>query len=189
MPNAITVLKDDHRRVKQLFREYKKTGDRAYKQRGALVAQIREELSQHANIEEVVFYPAVRREVPAEEDMVLESLEEHHIVKWTLDELEKLDPKDERFNAKVTVLIENVTHHVEEEEKDLFPKVAKRIPRSRLNAIGADLEQARVVAPKRPHPKAPDTPPGNIVASAVATPMDIALQGAKRATKRVTRTR
>jgi hemerythrin superfamily protein len=183
--NAITVLKNDHKRIKQLFRQYKQTGDRAYKQRETLVATMRTELSQHAAIEELVFYPQVRAEVPRAEDDVLESLEEHHIVKWTLDELEKMNPRNERYHAKVTVLMESVLHHIEEEEGTLFPEVSRRLDRRRLEQMGVELEQARTIAPKRPHPRAPSEPPGNVVAAAVSAPMDVALEGARRAVKRV----
>jgi hemerythrin superfamily protein len=170
--DAITLLKNDHRTVEELFRKYEATGPRAHKTRRSVVDRIVAELSVHAAIEEQVFYPEARRVVESTEDQVLESLEEHHIVKWTLSELEKMDPSDERFHAKVTVLIESVRHHVKEEEKDLFPKVRKALSRSALQELGGRMEQARQVAPTRPHPRSPDEPPGNIVAGAAAALMD-----------------
>src|SRR4029079_19256373 len=121
--DAITFLRSDHKAVQQLFQRFEKAGDHAYTEKRAVVDQIIEELSVHAAIEEQVFYPVARATVPDTEDMALESLEEHHIVKWLLSELVGLDPTNERFDAKVTVLIENVRHHVEEEESDFFPKV------------------------------------------------------------------
>ena len=90
----------------------------------------------HAAIEEQVFYPVARMTVPSTEDIALESLEEHHIVKWVLSELDGLDPHDERFDAKVTVLIENVRHHVKEEEQEFFPKVRTKLSRSELADLG-----------------------------------------------------
>ena len=98
-------------------------------------------LSKHAAIEEQVFYPEVRRAVSSLGDEVLEALEEHHVVKWTLSELEGMTPEDERFQAKVTVLMENVRHHVREEERDLFPQVRKAMscsaaPGARSTACG-----------------------------------------------------
>jgi hemerythrin superfamily protein len=83
------------------------------------------ELTTHAFIEETIFYPAAREAVPETQEHVLESVEEHHVVAWLLSELRRLDPGEETFNAKVTVLIENVRHHVEEEEKDWFPRCAR----------------------------------------------------------------
>src|SRR5438045_1266176 len=120
--DAITLLKNDHKTVNALFRRYEKAGDQAHKEKRAVADRIIEELSIHAAIEEQLLYPVVRMTVPGTEDLTLESLEEHHIVKWVLSEISGMDPADERFDPKVTVLIENVRHHVEEEESDLFPK-------------------------------------------------------------------
>src|SRR3954465_15330663 len=130
--DAITLLKNDHKTVEKLFKQFENAGDRATTTKRNLVEKIIEELAIHAAIEEQVFYPACRELVPESEDMVLESLEEHHIVKWTLSELEGLDPQDERFEAKVTVLMESVRYHVEEEESDLFPDIRKGLGRKQL---------------------------------------------------------
>jgi len=115
--DAITLLKQDHKTVEDLFRKYEKLGDQAYVTKRAVVDQVIAELSVRAAIEEQVFYPAVKGISEDLKDNVLESLEEHHVVKWLLDELVSLDPEAERFDAKVTVLIENVRHHIEEEER------------------------------------------------------------------------
>ena len=148
--DAIAVLKADHRTVDGLFSKFEKTGPRAYATKRKLVDRIIRELSIHAAIEEQIFYPAVRHALNQTEDQVLEALEEHHLVKLTLAELEKLDARDERFDAKVTVLIENVTHHIEEEEQDWFPKVRAGLARKQLQELGAKLEQARKKAPRSP---------------------------------------
>jgi hypothetical protein len=110
--------------------------------------------------------------VPGTEDITLESLEEHHIVKWVLSELAGLDPRDERFDPKVTVLIENVRHHVVEEEKELFPKLRSELSRMALADLGDALAEAKKSAPTDPHPRLPDAPPANAVAGAVAAWMD-----------------
>ncbi len=170
--DAIKVLKDDHKTVEGLFKKFESAGDRAHKTKRKLVDQIISDLSVHAAIEEQVFYPGVRASVSKAEDLVLESLEEHHIVKWTLSELENMDPQDERFDAKVTVLMESVRHHVKEEEKEMFPKVRKAMKAADLKDLGARLEQAKVAAPTRPHPKAPDEPPGNLVAGPAGAVVD-----------------
>jgi hemerythrin superfamily protein len=170
--DAITLLKDDHQRVEALFKQFERAGDRAHTQKRQIVDKITEELSQHAAIEEQVFYPASRKLVPDTEDHVLESLEEHHIVKWVLSELEKMDPQDERFDAKVTVLIENVRHHVEEEESEYFPKVREALGRKDLATLGEALERARTGAPTHPHPRSPDSPPLNLITGAVAGTVD-----------------
>ena len=101
-----------------------------------------------------------------------EALEERHVAKPTLAELEKMSPEDERFDAKMTVLIETVGHHVKEEEEILFPNVHKRMAKDTLLALGAAMEKAKAVAPTRPRPMAPDTPPGNIVSDVLARLLD-----------------
>src|SRR5438105_13742733 len=114
--DAVTLLRNDHKTVEGLFKKFEKAGPNAHKTKRDLVERIVEELSTHAAIEEQVLYPAARRAVPAAEDDVLEALEEHHVVKWTLSELDGMDVDDERFTPKVTVLVESVRHHVQEEE-------------------------------------------------------------------------
>jgi hemerythrin superfamily protein len=173
MPDAITSLRDDHRRVEKLFKEFEKvakSGDQ--RRQGEVVAEMIRELSVHAAIEEQVFYPAVRKQVEGTDDTVLEGLEEHHVVKWTLSELDGMSPSEERFKAKTTVLIESVRHHVEEEEGELFPKVREALGRKALQDIGETLDAARKSAPTHPRPKAPDEPPANLVANAGAGAMD-----------------
>ena len=162
--DAITLLKDDHRTVEQLFKRFEQAGDRAHVQKRQIVDRIIEELSVHAAIEEQVFYPVARATVPDTEDIALESLEEHHVVKWLLSELVDMDPAHERFDAKVTVLIENVRHHVEEEESEFFPKVRKQLGRNELADLGEALADAKKSAPTRPHPRMPDAGPANVVA-------------------------
>jgi hemerythrin superfamily protein len=161
--DAITMLKDDHKAVEHLFKRFEQSGKRAYVDRRNIVDRIVELLAGHAAIEEQVFYPFVRATIPDTEDQTLESLEEHHIVKWVLSELDSMSPKDERFEAKVTVLIENVRHHVEEEEKDLFPMVRNELGRDSLNDLGKVMADARNSAPTHPHPRSSDTPPQNLV--------------------------
>lgn len=170
--DAITLLKADHREVEKLFKAYEKAGDNAKTTKRRTVKKIIAALSVHAAIEEQVFYPAVRAAVEDVEDDVLESMEEHHVVKWLLSEIDKLDVDDERYNAKVTVLIENVRHHVEEEEQDLFPEVRAALGRKRLAEIGETMQKLQKTAPTKPHPRAPDTPPGNLIVGAVAGVVD-----------------
>jgi hemerythrin superfamily protein len=178
--DPIALLKADHREVEALFKQFEKLGDRAVKQKEKLVQKMIRGLAVHSAIEEMLFYPTVRMAAlkaatktgKEAADIVLESLEEHHIVKWTLSELEKMKPDDERFEAKVTVLMENVKHHVEEEEEEMFPKVRKLLTPKLLNELGQRMEKAKKLAPTRPHPRAPDQPPGNFIAGMVAAMMD-----------------
>jgi hemerythrin superfamily protein len=180
VPDAIVLLKNDHKTVEKLFKQFEKAGDNAHKTKRDIVNKIIEELSIHAAIEEQHFYPTIREKAPDIADDVLEGLEEHHIVKWTLSELKGLSPQAERFEAKVTVLIEMVRHHVEEEEGDMFPKVREAMGRKDLQELGETMEKAKAISPKQPHPKAPDTPPGNLIAGPTAAAAD----GVKAAAKR-----
>src|SRR5689334_20154958 len=113
--DAIVMLKDDHKTVEKLFKEFEKTKESADPaKKRALVDQIILALTQHAYIEEEIFYPAAWKADEGTKEHVLESVEEHHVVVWMLSELMDLDPTEETFDAKVTVLMENVRHHVEE---------------------------------------------------------------------------
>jgi hemerythrin superfamily protein len=132
--DAIALLKRQHKEVKGLFKKVDKA-ERANERR-QLMEQIATALQGHATIEEEMFYPAVRElGTKKGEEMVDEAFEEHHVVKLVLAELPKVDPEDERFHAKMTVLSELVEHHVEEEEKEMF-KLAKRIGEDELDELG-----------------------------------------------------
>ncbi|GAA4831345.1 hemerythrin domain-containing protein [Kitasatospora terrestris] len=148
--DAIVLLRNDHKTVEKLFKAFEKAGEDAHDEKRRIVDQVIEELTVHAVIEEQVFYPAAREAAPDTRDHVLESVEEHHVVVWMLSELADLDPSDERFDAKVTVLIENVRHHVEEEEQDWFPEVRKAMGRNRLLELGERMEEAKRTATRDP---------------------------------------
>lgn len=167
--DAIALLRNDHRAVERLFKEFEKAGPKAHKTRRQVADKIVKELSVHAVIEEQVFYPAVRKAVPDTEDDVLEGLEEHHIVKWTLSEVDGMDPEHERFVPKMTVLMESVRHHVEEEEGELFPAVREAMTRKQLGELGDLLTAAKEIVPTGPHPRAPDSPPAGTAGAAAAT--------------------
>jgi hemerythrin superfamily protein len=149
--DGIVLLKEDHKAVKRLFREFEKTHKGASgAEKRELVDKIVYELTTHAFIEETIFYPAARAEVPDTDEHVLESVEEHHVVAWLCSELKDLDPGEETFDAKVAVLIENVEHHIEEEEGDWFPQVRKALGRNRLKDLGERMEAAKPKAPADP---------------------------------------
>lgn len=181
--DAITFLKQDHKAVEGLFKRFEKATRQGGEDRSALVDEIIKELAVHAAIEEQVFYPSVRAEVDETNDVVLESLEEHHVVKLTLSELEGMPEDHERFTAKVTVLMESVRHHVAEEEVELFPKVRDALGGKRLAELGELMEQAKRVAPTHPHPRQPDEPPGNLVVGLPAA-ADAARAVARTVTRR-----
>ena len=148
--DAIVLLKNDHKEVRKLFREFQAAGEDATKKKGDLVSKIIELLTVHTYIENEVMYPRVRELLPDLEDDVLESYEEHHVADVLVMELAQLEPSDERFDAKTTVLIENVEHHMEEEEQEWFPKVRAGLGRNQLQDLGRQLIEARTKAPRRP---------------------------------------
>ncbi|WP_224280163.1 hemerythrin domain-containing protein [Nocardioides lacusdianchii] len=148
--DAIVLLKDDHQQIRKVFKDFQAAGDNAEKRKGQLVDKMIELLTQHTYIENEVMYPRVRELLPELEDDVLESYEEHHVADVLVVELSSMKPSDERFDAKTTILIENVTHHMDEEEQDWFPKVREGLGRKTLQEIGEAMLEAKKTAPKRP---------------------------------------
>ncbi|MEU9417915.1 hemerythrin domain-containing protein [Streptomyces sp. NPDC048272] len=148
--DGIVLLKEDHKTVEKLFKQFEKADDNAHAEKRRIADKVIEELTTHTWIEEKIFYPAAREAAPDTKDHVLESIEEHHVVLWMLSELKDLDAADERFDAKMSVLMENVRHHVEEEEKEWFPDVRKAMGRNRLTELGEQMEQAKKKAPGEP---------------------------------------
>jgi hemerythrin-like domain-containing protein len=170
--DAITLLIQDHREVEALFKRFERAGEGAQKQKRRLVDQMIEALSRHASIEEQILYPFARDTIDQSDEEVLEALEEHHVVKWLLWELEEMNPSDERFEAKVTVMMESVRHHVEEEESELFSDLRDVATRTELFDLADALSEAKRNAPTRPHPRWADTPPGNVVTAPIASVVD-----------------
>ena len=148
--DAIVLLKDDHKEIRKVFRDFQSAGEGATSRKGTLGKKMIELLTQHTYIENEVMYPRVRELLPDLEDDVLESYEEHHVADVLVMELSGMKPTDERFDAKTTVLIENVQHHMDEEEQDWFPKVREGLGRKQLQEIGAEMVAAKKKAPKKP---------------------------------------
>jgi hemerythrin-like domain-containing protein len=148
--DAIVLLKEDHKEIKRVFRDFESAGEEAETRKGQLVDRMIELLTQHTYIENEVMYPRVRALLPDLEDDILESYEEHHVADVLIMELTDMSPSDERFDAKTTVLIENVEHHIDEEEDEWFPKVREGLGRKQLQEIGEEMLAAKAKAPKRP---------------------------------------
>src|ERR1700712_6101792 len=148
--DAIVLLKDEHKLIKKAFRDFENAGEDAHVAQGKAVKRIIELLTVHTYIENEVMYPRVRELLPDLEDDVLESYEEHHVADVLVVELSMMKPGDERYVAKTTVLIENVEHHIDEEEQEWFPKVRAGLGRKQLQELGADMIKARKKAPKKP---------------------------------------
>ena len=148
--DAIVLLRNDHKEIRRLFREFTNAGDRAYVAQQQLATKIIEALTVHTYIENETMYPEVRRLLPDLEDDVLESYEEHHVADLLVMELAALSPDNERFRAKMTVLQENVTHHMDEEEQDWFPKVRAGLGRKQLAELGERMIEQKKTAPRSP---------------------------------------
>lgn len=136
--NAVELLKEDHKKVEELFKQVEADEEGDHKK---LFEQIKAELDVHAHIEEVIFYPKLKEEGDDElKDVVLEGIEEHRQVKMFLKELSNLTDESEKFDPKLKVLMEDVRHHVEEEEGEMFPKVEDQFEETVLEELGAAME-------------------------------------------------
>ena len=153
--DAIVLLKADHKELKAVFRQFQKAGEDDARKKGELVGRMIELLTVHTYLENELIYPEVRGQLPDLEDDILESFEEHHVADVLCHELSTMSADHERFDAKTTVLIENVLHHIEEEEQEWFPKVREGMNRKQLSDLGERMLQARATAPRSPaDPKA-----------------------------------
>ena len=148
--DAIVLLKEDHQEIREQFHRFNEAGPNAHAAKGKIVDKIIELLTVHTYIENEVMYPEVRKLLPDLEDDVLESYEEHHVADLLTAEIAAMSPDAERFDAKVTVLIENVSHHMDEEEQDWFPKVREGLGRKDLQEIGARMIELKETAPRSP---------------------------------------
>ncbi|MET0647329.1 MAG: hemerythrin domain-containing protein [Pyrinomonadaceae bacterium] len=140
--NAFQLLKEDHQKVSGIFQQLEPTTERAEKTRTELFAKLNEELTIHAQVEESIFYPSIKQAAETRE-IVLEGFEEHHVIKLLLKELETLPVDTEQWTAKLKVLKENVEHHVEEEEQEMFQKAREVLSEDDINRLGAEMEQAK----------------------------------------------
>lgn len=140
--DAFALMKKDHRKVEEIFEDLLGPDGKSNKKRKELFKELKNELLSHAHMEEHVFYPVMKAESKTH-DLTMEFYEEHHQVKELLEELEKLSKDDEKWMAKLTVLQENVQHHVNEEENDLFPKAEKILPKERSEELGKEMQESK----------------------------------------------
>jgi hemerythrin superfamily protein len=169
--DAIELLTRDHRTVEELFGQFT-DGDESTRRRTA--ERIIRELSIHAAIEEEFFYPTVCREVPRTEGMVEHGMREHQEAKEILARLDGMTDKahTKAFAEKVERLERLIGDHVEEEEKELFPKVREAMTKTRLDELGTAMNRAKAAAPTRPHPNAPTHPAAQAVVGKAAAVVD-----------------
>jgi hemerythrin superfamily protein len=139
MPNATQMIRQDHKKVEGLFKKFEQTKGSQAKRRLAESAMA--ELEVHAALEEEIFYPAVKNEVDDGSSMVQEAIEEHQTVKQLISELKRMEEADEEFESQFSQLMENVQHHVEEEESEMLPKVEES--ELDLNSLGQQMAQRK----------------------------------------------
>lgn len=140
--NVYDLLKEDHKKVAGIFEKLEPTTERAVKTREELFNKLHDELEVHTAVEEQIFYPFLK-EAAETRDITFEAFEEHHVIKELLKEL-STSPKDsEEWTAKLTVLKENVEHHVEEEESEMFKKARKVLTNEQAEELGARMEAAK----------------------------------------------
>ncbi len=140
--NAITLLKDDHDKVKKMLADGEETTERAEKTRSEVFAKIKEEMLIHERIEEEIFYPALKQH-PKAKEIVLEGFEEHHVVDEIMGELEATDVTDEQWGAKFKVMKENIEHHIEEEEGEMFDKARQVFSDDELEQLGTRMMELK----------------------------------------------
>ena len=140
--DAIELLKTDHEKVSGIFEKLEETTERAEKTREELFMKLKQELDLHAHIEETIFYPVLKK---AEEtrEITMEGIQEHHVVKTLLRELDATQVTSETWTAKLKVLKENVEHHVEEEEGEMFKQARTVLSKEQLEELGALMEQEK----------------------------------------------
>jgi hemerythrin-like domain-containing protein len=137
--DALTLLKDDHEKVKKLLTELDSTTERAVKTREELFTKVKKELEVHESIEEEIFYPALK-EHPKAKELVLEAYEEHNVVDMVMAEISSVPFEDETWGAKLTVMKENVEHHIDEEESEMFKQARQVFDKDELSELGARME-------------------------------------------------
>ena len=137
--DAIALLKADHDKMKKLLADGETTTERGEKTRTELFATVKDELTVHETIEEEIFYPALK-EHPKTKEIALEAYEEHHVVDMVMAEIEGVAYDDEKWGAKFKVMKENIEHHIEEEEKEMFKQARQALEGSELEALGERMK-------------------------------------------------
>ena len=140
--DAISLLEADHREIKRLLAEGEGTTERAEKTRAELYATLSREMETHERIEEQILYPALKAH-PKARDTVLEGFEEHHVVDEIMGELGQTDVGDETWTAKFTVMKENIGHHIDEEEDEMFPEARRAFSAAELQDLGRRMSELK----------------------------------------------
>ena len=162
--DALELLAEDHAQVEDLFARYESSTDP--QEQTEIAHQVIHDLAVHGEIEELIFYPELRKVVDDGEVLAEGAVHEHLEIKQVLNDLDHMTASDDGFDTKMRQLIGEVRHHVEEEEGEIFPQIRKAVTSERLEELGQALKGARHLAPTRPHPHAPTTPGAKMAAGA-----------------------
>jgi len=141
--NALKLLKKDHFTVQSLFSRFDRTGKSAHDKKDELFVQIRRELQLHSRAEEEIFYPALKALNDDGRRLVLEALKEHHEIDQLLMQISRLKPSSKNFDEKMETLIENVEHHVAEEEGEIFQFAEENCSEEDLEELGRQIERRK----------------------------------------------
>ncbi|HEU5472427.1 MAG TPA: hemerythrin domain-containing protein [Actinophytocola sp.] len=160
--DLIDVILADHREFEKVFAELEMFGGTEQDRRD-LLDHLIAELMRHAVAEEMFMYPAARKALPDGDEIVDHEIAEHNEAEDGMKALEDIQPSDPRFEEMVLKLIHDVRHHLEEEETKLLPRLRETCSAEELSKLGERVLAAKKIAPTRPHPAAPDTPPANLV--------------------------
>jgi len=166
--DAITLLKSDHRKVERMLQRYRSANGN----KGAIVRQITEDLTAHMDAEERELYPVLRTAIEDGASLMQDAVKEHAEARGLLAELARVEDGSFDMDAKVATLRRAIDHHVRDEEDEIFPKMRKAMPRTRVAEIGSRIAQAKKTAPKRPPASAARQSPGASVTGIVAAATD-----------------
>src|SRR3954454_13676445 len=159
MPDVLELLEHDHREVEQMFAEFEQATDP--QERRTIADKIIIELVRHSEAEEQAVYPAMKSAIDGGKEMVEHEIDEHSKAEKIMKELDGLDPNDPSFGTLMQELQKAITHHIQEEEGEAFPKFRRAVDKEQLDKLATTVEALKKIAPTHPHPKAPDHPPFN----------------------------
>ncbi|MER7080167.1 Hemerythrin HHE cation binding domain-containing protein [Saccharopolyspora kobensis] len=160
--DMVDVLVKDHRAVESAFQEYERGGLSEQARRG-LVDHIITELVRHSVAEEQYLYPTARKSLPDGDSVADHEIQEHAEAEEVMKQLEGMEPSEAEYDRLVRKLIEDIRHHVDDEERDLFPRLQRSCSAEEMMELGSKITKAKERAPTRPHPSAPDKPPANMI--------------------------
>lgn len=186
-PDAVDVILRQHEQIRDRFAAFKELSSRPSQRKEDTVREIITLLSKHANMEEKLFYPAVEADIPELAEHVEEDREEHRLVELALLQLDRMSADADTYDAKVRVVINEVTEHMDEEERDILPRIREETDEERRRELGAAMTKAWEAAPSRPHPMTPKHPVAKFVVGPLVAAVDWGTNAVRTLRKTITR--